>query len=368
MNVAVDLSFDLRDATVTLIGRVERVTRRRLAGALQARNASVTRRLTRQSNVVALGHGAVALMQSGRLSEILAQADRRGLLLLSEHGLLRRLNLLPDIPLEPRSHDLRQLASWSTLPTTTARLLPLLDIIEDADGRYSFRDLKAARDFARRLDHRVNLASALETALETRRRHGFRRHLAEIVLSGEDADQASLDLGDDAESFDAVWEKALDSEAAHDYASSEAAYRRCVSMRPRDAVCLFHLADVVAEQERPDEARDLLTRALALKPDFAEAWFNLALLESDARARQCLARAIEADPDCIEAVHELALLHMQDNDHAAALPLWERYLSLAATSTSAYADRRSVDKARRALTLCRMALLGAGARKKPKRT
>lgn len=367
MNLAVALAPDLRDARIVLIGRLDRVPRRRLAGALQERNATLTRSLTRLSDVVAVGHGAVILVQSGKLGESLAQIDKRGLPLLSEHGLLRRLGLLPAIAPEPRSHSLRELASWAALTPATARLLALFDIIEDVDGRYSFRDLKAARDFARQLDHREDLPAALETALEIRRRHGFRRHLAETPLTGAAGDQITLDLGDDAESFDAVWERALDAEASHDYVAAEEAYRRCVAMRPRDAVCLFHLADVVAELDRRDEARLILHRALAARPEFAEAWFNLSLLETGAAVTNCLERAVAADPTCIEAVHDLALSHMKENTYDKALPLWERYLALAPGSPSPCADKQTIDRAKRALMLCRMARLRPKANGTPTR-
>lgn len=361
MNLAVDLPMDLpadlRHTRIALIGRLDRVPRRRLAGVLQERNATVSRHITGQCGVVVVAHGAVTLMQSGRLGDSLAQADKRELPLLSEHGLLRRLGLLPAIASEPRSHNLRELASWAALNPATARLLALFDIIEDVDGRYSFRDLKAARDFARRLDHRDDLPAALEIALDVRRRHGFRRHLAETPLTGTADDQIALDLGDDAESFDAVWERALDAAASHDYAAAEEAYRRCVAMRPRDAVCLFHLADVVGELDRRDEARLFLHRALAVRPDFAEAWFNLSLLETGAAATNCLERAVMADPACIEAVHDLALSHMKEGIYDKALPLWERYLALTPGSQSPCADKQTVERAKRALMLCRMARL-----------
>jgi tetratricopeptide (TPR) repeat protein len=366
MNLAVDLPVDLRDARIALIGRLGRVPRRRLAGVLQERNATLTRRITGQSDLVVVAHGAVTLVQSGKLGESLAQADQRGLPLLSEHGMLRRLGLLPEIAPEPRSHSLRELASWAALNPATARLLALFDIIEDVDGRYSFRDLKAARDFARRLDHREDLPAALETALDVRRRHGFRRHLAETPLTGMD-DQIAMDLGDDVESFDEVWERALDAETSHDYAAAEDAYRRCVAIRPRDAVCLFHLADVVAELDRRDEARVFLHRALAVRPDFAEAWFNLSLLETGVAVTNCLERAVAADPACIEAVHDLALSHMKDGAYDKALPFWERYLTLAPGSQSPCADKPAVERAKRALMLCRMARLRPKANGTPTR-
>lgn len=363
-----DRSLELRNASVVLIGRLDRVPKRRLTSALQGSSSKLTRRLSGRSSAVVIAHGALALLPGGELGAILAEADQRRVPVISEHALLRELGLLPPLPAEPRPHTLRELAAQAGLSAENARLLALFDIIEDHDGFYSFRDLKAARDFARRIDHRQDLTSALETALATRRRHAFRRHLAEVPLRGsEDSPQATLDLGDALESFDETWTMALEAQANNDYAEAEALFRRCAAMRPRDALCLFQLADVIAELDRSEEAGTLLRRAVALKPDFAEAWFNLSLLESGDAVQSCLERAMSADPACIEAVHDLAQIHMREDAYDKALPLWERYLALAPTSTSPRADRSTMDRAKRALMLCRMARMQSRADGAPNR-
>src|SRR5690349_9105334 len=178
--------MDLRDASIALIGRLGRLPRRRLALALKDRNLTVTHRLSSRSAALIVGHGAVSLLRSGRLDHVLGQADQRRLPILSEHDFLRQLGLMPALGPEPRPHSLRDLATRASLSLDAARLLALFDIVEDGDGHYSFRDIKAARDFARQLDHREDMATALQAALNTRRRHDFRRHLAEVPLTGAD--------------------------------------------------------------------------------------------------------------------------------------------------------------------------------------
>ena len=358
--------MDLRNASIALIGRLGRLPRRRLALVLKDRNLTVAHRVSSSTAAVIVGHGAVSLLDSGRLGKILKQADASRLLVLSEHGFLRHLGLMPPLSPEPRPHTLRDLAMRASLDVESARLLALFDIVEDGDGHYSFRDVKAARDFARRLDHRENMAAALQTALNTRRRHNFRRHLAEVPLTSADT-QIPFDLGDDAESFDSLWQAALDAEAGHDYEAAEQAYRRCVAMRPRDAVCLLHLADTVVAMDRPDEARLLLSRAVAIKPDLADAWFALSLLESGPAVKTCLERAIAADPDFIDAIHDLAQIHMKDGNYEQALPLWERYLALMPQAPASASDRQAIERAKRALMLCRMARMNPKANGKHSR-
>jgi tetratricopeptide (TPR) repeat protein len=314
--------------------------------------------MSRRSDLAVIAHGAIALLRSGQLADMLAEADERHLPVISEHGLLRRLGLLPATAPEPRPHGLDELAAQAGLSRANARLLALFDIVEDQDGRYSFRDLKAARDFARRLDRHRDLTANLEAALAARRRHAFRRHLAEVPLrAAADEAQATLDLGDSAEGFDETWSLAVDAQSGQDYIAAETLFRRCAAMRPRDALCLTRLAAVLVELDRPEDARELLRRALAIKPDLAEAWLDLSRLEQGAAARTCLERAIAADPACIEAVYDLALIHMEDNAYDRALPLWEHYMELAPTSASPLADRATMERARRALMLCRMARL-----------
>lgn len=349
--------MDLHHASIALIGRLDRVPRRRLTAALHGADASLTRRPSKRSTLIVVTHGAVALLPSGRLEALIAQADERSVPVVSEHRLLRSLGLMPALPAEPRAHTLHELAAWAGISAATARLLALFDVVEEDAGLYSFRDLKAARDFARRLDHRRDLAAALCAALAARRRHAFRRHLAEVPLGGEVAEQQiALDLGDPAASFETLWAMAMEAQAELDHAAAEEALRRCAAMRPRDAPCLAHLAEVVEQLGRPDEARALLRRALAIQPDFAGAWLHLSRLEEGGAAIRCLERAVAADPDCVEAVHALAQIQTKSGAYDAALPLWERYLSRVPHASSP-ADQAALAHAKRALMLCRMARL-----------
>jgi tetratricopeptide (TPR) repeat protein len=350
--------MDLQGASIFLLGRLDRIARRRLVAALATMDARLVRQLSRNTHALAIGHGGVDLLQSGALERAMSQADRLRIPVVSEHALLRRLDLLPALRKEPRPHDHRAFASSAGLDEGSARLIVLFDIIEDDAGSYSFRDLRAVRSLARHMDLRQALPLAIRRALDLRRRHSFRRHLAELPLTvAETAAQIELDLGDPATGFDMLWDLAATAEARQDYVAAEDAYRRCAAMRPRDVDSLFNLACTLLELDRADEARSLLVRAVAIDPDFAEAWFNLSGLEEGATATQCLERAIAADPQYADAIHDLALVYTNADLYDKALPLWERYLSLASTLPAAAVDPEAVGRARRAVMLCRMAKL-----------
>src|SRR5450432_3327673 len=76
--------------------------------------------------------------------------------------------------------------------------------------------------------------------------------------------------------------------------------RAGLALRPDFAEVWSNLAFALREAKRIDEARDAARRAVALKPALAEAWNLLGLVEHDARrfdeARRHFSRAIELRP------------------------------------------------------------------------
>jgi len=89
--------MDLHDSSIALVGRLGRLPRRRLSLVLKERKLTVLHRVSSHSAAVVIGHGAVTLLRSGRLGEILAQADVLHLPVISEHGFLRNLGLMPPL-------------------------------------------------------------------------------------------------------------------------------------------------------------------------------------------------------------------------------------------------------------------------------
>lgn len=90
---------------------------------------------------------------------------------------------------------------------------------------------------------------------------------------------------------------------------AERLYRQACEAAPHDARA-FHLAGVVAHQLRRPDAGALIGRALALRPDFAEAHNDWGVMLAStgrlAEALPCFARAVEINPDYAEARHNLA--------------------------------------------------------------
>lgn len=350
--------MQLRAAKIALIGRFGRVPRARLSSALRNAGAAATRYVTHKTDVAIVGHGAIALIGSGRLEEVLAKAERHTVPLFSENALLRGLQLLPPLDREPRPYTSADLVSKGGLAGDALRLLCIFDVIEVENDLFSFRDLKAVRAFARFVSLRRDLGQALAHALRLRERASFRRHLAEFSLNGSvDEPAPELALGDAPEPFDDLWEEALIAQLNEDYVEAASAYRRCAEMRPRDLLSLFNLASMLVHLGDADEARRLLHKTVALEPRFAEAWLALATLSQGQERVRFLERAVAANPDYMEAVRELAMAYTGADLYGRAQPLWERFLSLASGHPGPPLDPKVREHARKALLLCRMVRL-----------
>jgi tetratricopeptide (TPR) repeat protein len=105
-----------------------------------------------------------------------------------------------------------------------------------------------------------------------------------------------------------------------------AAYREGLSHRENDADALYKLSDALAQDGKPFLAMDYLQRALAAKPDFADAAVFLGNLAFDAkwweRSENAYRQALQSgSKEGLEGLRNLAYeLHRQGrNDEAAAL-------------------------------------------------
>ncbi len=67
------------------------------------------------------------------------------------------------------------------------------------------------------------------------------------------------------------------------FEESAGAYREALGVRPDDAATMYKLADVLAEDDKPFVAMDILNNLLQIKPDFADAAIFLGNLAYDAK-------------------------------------------------------------------------------------
>ncbi len=88
-------------------------------------------------------------------------------------------------------------------------------------------------------------------------------------------------------------------------------YRRAATLRPEKAAAHYNLGNALSALELPREAVQAYRQAISLRPDYAKAYFNLANVLFDLgqlpEAAECYRKALDADDPCPDAA---ALLHL----------------------------------------------------------
>jgi tetratricopeptide (TPR) repeat protein len=331
---------------------------------VRQRGGAPRRGVTKHTGVLIVGEFGWPLLDNGRPSNSLAQAQSYGVPIASERRFLEWIGkAVPDE--QAKTYTADQLASLSKVAKDVVDQLAMFGLIECRDGLYGFRDLAAARQIAGLLDAGVTLS------VITRSLHEIRRWLPEARLSNlrlfpESCDsilieqmkgrtdktgQFVLPIAEPRDSADTLFEQAQLAEEAKDVVTAERLYRRAMQIDAADPTAPFNLGNLLRSEGRILEAEAAYRAAVKADPSFADAWYNLADVSDDqGRAKDalaCLESAIKADPGYADAMFNLALFLQRLDRHADALAWWRRYLEI--DNVSSWAAR-----ARRALKFCEM--------------
>jgi len=117
------------------------------------------------------------------------------------------------------------------------------------------------------------------------------------------------------------------------YESAATRLERLVSIDPENSVIFYNLGVVYTFLKREREAWENFHRAVLLKPDYPEAWYNMGqislLQERDfSRALNCFGRAVAIRPDYIGARHQMGVAYEHMGDLPSAIECWEKTLAL----------------------------------------
>lgn len=335
----------IEGATFAIVGALEAFPRRLAAREIRSRGGELRRGLSRQTRFAVFGHrlieGSTPEKILARIREVLSTPAMP----LSENTFLRLLGVMPEPP-GPREFSSRQIVEQSGLDREAFERLLLFDAFESGGDPFGFRDLVAARQYAKLGAEGVDWLDIVR-AIRTRRRSGSegvsnvrlarsgRRDL--LVQTGATVSELNgqLLLGlpeDDPERTDRLFEEAAEAEVADDWDRAVVLYRRCLESEPADPVVAFNLSHALLKSGEWREARRYLNKVLKLDPNYAEAWYNLASIARDQKdydsAKRHLRRAIAADPGYPDPLYNLALLEFDGGDYAKATKLWQRYLEL----------------------------------------
>jgi len=114
---------------------------------------------------------------------------------------------------------------------------------------------------------------------------------------------------------------------SHQYEQSAAIYREVIARHPDSVVLLMRLSNVLSELDADDERFEILTKVIALDPEMASAYSDLAHIVfkrgDPARAEQLLATSLRIAPCTAGPRATLAYLAAHRNDHARELQLLE---------------------------------------------
>ena len=127
-----------------------------------------------------------------------------------------------------------------------------------------------------------------------------------------------------------MFEAAEAAEECGDYGEAERLYRCCFGRDRSDGMVAFNLANVLQHLGREVESRRWLEHAVACRPGFADAWYNLGVMAArsggEEEAAAHFERALRCDPSFADALYNLAALHFGEGRLAEAADLWGRYL------------------------------------------
>ena len=132
------------EGTVAFTGRLASMRRADAFALVRKHGGKPREGVTRQTDVLIVGELGWPLLDDGRPSSSLAQAQSYGVPIASERQFLEWLGRsVPEN--QVRTYTADQLASLSKLPRNVVDQLAIFGLIEGRGGLYGFRDLAAAR-------------------------------------------------------------------------------------------------------------------------------------------------------------------------------------------------------------------------------
>jgi tetratricopeptide (TPR) repeat protein len=123
-----------------------------------------------------------------------------------------------------------------------------------------------------------------------------------------------------------------DLEEDEQFEEAVAAYRRALALRPQFAAAHFNLGNALRSLERLEAAEEHLLMAVTQDPSLAVAWYNLADVQEErgrlGDAIASLRSALAIDPAFADAHYNLALCYERAGDSERARAHWRRYLEI----------------------------------------
>ena len=351
---------------VSFTGRLACMSRAEAFAVVRQHGGTPNAGVTKRTKVLVVGELGWPLLDDGRPSNKLTQANAYGIPIVSERRFLEWIGVaVPNQVHTAYSTD--QLAVLSKMSEGMIRELAQLGLLEERDGRFGFRDLASARQIAKLLVDGVKLSEIIRSVnaikkwmpnagLANVRLHADALCDIQVEQPGGRTDkhgQFVLSVDQVRDDPDELFDRAHSAEQTGDVAEAERLYGLLMKSDPTDASAPFNLGNMLRAAGRAVEAESALRFATRANPTFAEAWYNLAdLLDDQGRSEaaiECLRKALLAAPGYGDAIFNLALLLQRKSKYAEAAEYWRHYL--VSDGQSKWASR-----ARRSLKFCEISL------------
>ena len=326
--------MNLTATRVTLYGRFLKQPRNTVVHQLKQMGSVSERDLTRRSDILVVGSGALSLVPSGHLLRKLRQADNLSVPVIPEARFWSMLN--------------GESAAKATYPINTLELsliegLPELlnafDVISFDGQHCRFGDVATLQSAMELYSNGHDVSSIIRLSILAKRFAPRGRHKVvpgddySVRLLWDDGEteidgQGLLQLSDQP-TLDDVFERALLAEAEGEIGLAIRDYEVCAHMDRSDPLAPFNLGNVLLQLDRLREAKERYSQAIGRDPKMAEAYYNRAQVEEKMNAIDLavvdLEQALEIDPGYVDAMFNLAQLLVKVGRGVDAAMWFERF-------------------------------------------
>ncbi|MEL6234149.1 MAG: tetratricopeptide repeat protein [Pseudomonadota bacterium] len=322
-----------------LYGRFVRGARAQIVEQIDQAGGRVVNDLTRSTECLIVGAGAINFIVNGHLAQRLALARARNLHVVPE----ARIGSVLGDPLPAPTVPVK---SVGYLPEPILDLLNAFGLIHLADAKIRFSDAPVLKSAIGLLSETTDLRALIVTLLRHQDAPAGPHRLVtsdvgEPLLMWDDGlttmdGQGLLDLETLPPLAD-VFDAAMMAEAEGDLTTADRLYATCARADRRDPIAPFNRANVLVRLGDLPQAAICCRQAIDRDGAMAEAQYNLAgiLERQDDLPGACrhLEAALAIEPDYADALFNLAQLHLRLGDRPLAKTLFEKFL---ATSPAPY--------------------------------
>ncbi len=270
---------------VAFTGRLASMTRREAQERVRRAGGTPTTTISGRTTMLVVGAHGWPLVRDGGVSRVLTdaedlQAAGHTIRIVPETAfvdLLREGGAPPaDAEALAKSFPLERVAQLVGVTPSTVSRWEHLGLVRSNDGLYDFQDIVSLQLLASLMQRGVS-ASRIQASLTglSGVLPGTERPLAQLKIVVADSGELLAQIGDSLIAPDG--QHYLSFDPSQDAPGDAAIAGECEPRRMEDpsAEAFFERALRLEEEEAYDEAADAYRRAIALCPDFSEAYFNL---------------------------------------------------------------------------------------------